>query len=105
MKLSQRDKEEIIVAINAEKTTKELANKYGVSSAHIRDIYREITGKGVERLRRLSQRDKERIVAALQSGKATMKDLSTRYAVAQSTISHTFKQVAGHYFRPPRLSQ
>ena len=105
MKLSQHDKKEIVAAINAEKTTKELANNYGVSSTHIRDIYREVTGKGVKRIGRLSQQDKERIVAALQSGKATMKDLSTRYAVAQSTISHTFKQVTGHYFRPPRLSQ
>jgi len=105
MKLSQHDKEEIIVAINAEKTTKELANKYGVSSTHIRDVYREKTGKGVKRIGKLSQTDKEAIVASLQSGKATMKDLSITYGVAQTTISHTFKQVTGHYFRPPRLSQ
>jgi hypothetical protein len=105
MKLSQRDKEEIVVAINAEKTTKELAFTYGVSSTHIRDIYREITGKRVKRIGRLSQQDKEAIVTALHSGKATMKDLSITYKVAQTTISHTFKQVTGHYFRPPRLSQ
>lgn len=93
MKLSQRDKEEIVVAINAEITTKELANTYGVSSTNIRNIYREKTGKGVKRVIKLSQQDQEAIVAALQSGTATMKDLANTYTVAQTTISHTFKQV------------
>ena len=105
MKLSQSDKEEIVTAINAKKTTKELARKYGVSSFLIGKVYREATGTGVKRIGKLSQTDKEAIVASLQSGKATMKDLSITYGVAQTTISHTFKQLTGHYFRPPRLSQ
>ena len=105
MKLSQSDKAAIVIAINAGRTTKALAINYGVSSTHIRDVYREKTGKGVKRIEILSRSDKEAIVASLQSGKATMKDLSITYGVAQTTISHTFKQVTGHYFRPPRLSQ
>ncbi len=66
MKLSKSDEVAIVIAINAGRTTKALAINYGVSSTHIRKVYRDKTGAGVKRIGNLPQTDKAAIVAALQ---------------------------------------
>ena len=103
MKITQNDKKEIVAALQTGKTTTiELGVTYGVHQSRISQVYKEITGKGLE-IDKLSQTDKEAIVAELQAGKVTIADLARRYGVHRDTIGRYFKRMTGKSLHPREI--